>query len=89
MENNMKFVDNPQPKLVQTQKCMCCGKILPLSNFQKAGSGYRHVCKQCYKTGDGRSIKFQDFTSRELIEELKARGYRGELKKVVEKTVKL
>lgn len=86
MENN---IETPKLKPVETQKCMCCGKVLPMSYFQRAGSGYRKVCKTCYKTGDGRSIKFKDIESRELIEELRARGYKGDLQLTVVKTVKL
>ena len=86
MENN---IETPKLKPIETQKCMQCGKTLPLSHFQRAGSGYRKVCKTCYKTGDGRSIKFKDVQSRELIEELRARGYKGDLQLTVVKTVKL
>ena len=86
MENN---TETPKPKPIETQQCMCCGKVLPISNFQRAGQGYRHVCRTCYKTGDGRSIKFKDVESRELIEELRARGYKGDLQLTVTKTIKL
>ena len=86
MENN---VETTTLKPVATQKCNCCGKVLPMTQFQRAGSGYRHVCKTCYKTGDGRSIKFKDIESRELIEELKARGYTGDLEFHLVKTINL
>lgn len=86
MESN---TENLKLKPVETQKCNCCGKVLPMTQFQRAGSGYRKVCKTCYKTGDGRSIKFKDIESRELIEELKARGYKGDLQLTVVKNVKL
>ena len=46
----------------ETKVCIKCGKSLPLSNFDKKGSGYRHTCKQCLKLENGYSDKFKDFT---------------------------
>ena len=73
----------------ETKVCIKCGKSLPLSNFDKKGSGYRHTCKQCLKLENGYSDKFKDFTSRELIDELKLRGYEGQLTKKIVETIKL
>lgn len=38
---------------------------------------------------NGISKKLKDFTSDELIEELRSRGYKGELKHITVKTFKL
>lgn len=72
-----------------TKKCPCCGKELPLSHFGKYASGYRKICNDCRRRESGATDKFKDFTSRELIDELKARGYEGELRKKIIETVKL
>jgi hypothetical protein len=72
-----------------TKKCECCGQELPLSHFQKYASGYRKICNACRRRESGATDKFKDFTSRELIDELKARGYEGQLTKKVIETVKL
>ena len=72
-----------------TKKCKRCGKELPLSHFSKRGTGYRNICMKCEKRETGATDKFKDFTSRELIDELKARGYEGQLTKKIVETVKL
>lgn len=72
-----------------TKKCECCGQELPLSHFQKYASGYRKICNACRRRESGATDKFKDFTSRELIDELKARGYEGQLTKKVVETIKL
>lgn len=64
------------------KKCKCCGKELPITYFNKRGSGYRNICMSCERDKTGVSDKFKDFTSRELIEELRSRGYKGTLKYV-------
>ena len=73
----------------ETKKCKCCGKDLPLTHFQKRGIGYRNICNDCLKRESGAKDKFKDFSSRELIDELKARGYEGQLTKKVIETIKL
>lgn len=55
---------------------------MPITNFKKQGSGYRNICISCERDKTGVSDKFKDFTSRELIEELRSRGFKGILKKV-------
>ena len=44
---------------------------------------------KCEKREAGATDKFKDFTSRELIDELKARGYEGTITKKVVETIKL
>ena len=71
----------------ETKVCKCCGKEKPLSEFHKKGSGYRTICKMCQAGESGASEKFKEFTSRELWEELKRRGYIGPIKKQVVETL--
>lgn len=71
------------------KKCKCCGKELPLSHFQKRGTGYRNICNDCRRREAGATDKFKDFTSRELINELISRGYEGTITKKVVETIKL
>ena len=73
----------------ELKKCVICGKELPLSHFAKYASGYRKACNDCRRKESGATEKFKDFTSRELLEELKARGYEGTLVKKVVETIKL
>ena len=73
----------------ETKKCKCCGKDLPLTHFCKKGTGYRNICNACLRIESGATDKFKDFTSRELIDELKSRGYEGQLTKKVVETFKL
>ena len=73
----------------ETKVCKCCGKELPLSHFGKRGTGYRNICNDCLKRESGATDKFKEFTSRELIDELKARGYEGTIQKKVIETIKL
>ena len=73
----------------ETKKCSCCGKELPLSHFGKYASGYRKICNECRRRESGATEKFKDFTSREFIDELKARGYEGRLTKKIVETINL
>lgn len=73
----------------KTKKCSCCGKTLPIEDFETYGKGHRSICRTCRRLESGATEKFKDFTSRELINELISRGYRGNLKKVVVEEVKL
>lgn len=73
----------------QTKVCKCCGKEKPISEFSRKGNGYRSICKMCERHESGASEKFKDFTSRELIEELRNRGYKGTLKKEIVEEIKL
>lgn len=80
---------------METKKCARCGSVLPLSEFYK-GDAY---CKECKKAKNKEYYKkkssmsqqgnpaLKGFTPRELIEELRFRGYRGEL--IFEQKVKI
>ena len=74
----------------QEKKCSRCGRILPLSEFYKktrAKDGHQAYCKKCQaeqnkqKSARKRTSNslLADFTPRQLIEELRARGYKGTL----------
>lgn len=79
MENNSPITT----PIEETQKCMVCGKILPVSKFERyTKRGYHTARKACEDKEYSQDEKFKDFTSRELILELRARGYRGKLQKV-------
>jgi len=73
---------------IPLKKCNKCGKMLPLDHFAKYGHGHRAPCELCRRESAGISEKFKDFTSRELLDELKSRGYKGKLTRVItEETV--
>jgi len=74
-------------KTTETKVCKCCGKTKPLTEFHKKGTGYRSICKLCQAGESGATEKFKSFTSRELWEELKRRGYIGPIKKEVIETL--
>ena len=79
MENN-----SPTTTPVEdTRKCRVCGKILPVSKFERYNKrGYHTARKACEDKEYSQDEKLKGFTSRELILELRARGYRGKLQKV-------
>lgn len=69
---------------IKTKKCVKCGLELPLSEFVKSAKtkdGYQHVCKKCRANkryaSQGRDERLADFTPRQLMKELKMRGYEG------------
>ena len=81
-----------------TQKCKCCGRELPTSEFSKNRFGYISVCKECVKEHhragrkksneiddilrqleDAKKMRLESFTPRELMIELKRRGFEGTL----------
>lgn len=77
-----------------TKTCSHCHRELPLEMFYKMASskdGLQHQCKECQKENSRNSTRkksspggvnplLADYTPRELMLELKARGYTGELK---------
>ena len=72
-----------------TKLCIKCGRELPLDNFRKvfkSPDGHAHHCKACAQKDraskpknpmGGGNPELAPFKSRELIEELRARGYKG------------
>lgn len=86
---------------IKTKRCPKCGRELPLSEFyvkKGAADGLQAWCKECQKTASHNRFaskahckccnpELGRFTPRQLIEELRARGYTGELKYV--QTIKI
>lgn len=77
---------------VRTKKCSKCGRELPSSEFyvkNSAADGLQAWCKECQKervrtnyTNNHCNPDLAQFTPRQLIEELKNRGYTAELQYV-------
>lgn len=71
------------------KRCGKCGKDLPESEFyrkEKSPDGLQSHCKTCQsmsnrkmKKNGGGNPDLSSFTPRQLIEELRARGYKGKL----------
>lgn len=87
-------LNNAAPAIAtQVKKCSKCGRELPVSEFyanKTNKDGYQSYCKECAaaankqrKSGGVAKVylneKLKDFTPRELIAELRTRGYTGEL----------
>ncbi|MCI6932276.1 MAG: hypothetical protein MR765_03985 [Tenericutes bacterium] len=75
----------------KTYKCSKCGAYLPLKMFHVYADGtrFRHICKRCLGEECYKDERFANFTSRDMILELRARGYIGKLqfKKVITEDV--
>ncbi len=81
---------------IKTKRCLKCGRELPASEFyvkKRAADGLQAWCKECQKTASHNKFAYkahckccnpelERFTPRQLIEELKNRGYTGELQYV-------
>lgn len=78
---------------IQTKTCTVCGKTLPITDFYRKSSspdGYYCACKECQtaqikksrmtKDSKEKDSILSEFSPKELIDELKSRGYYGELK---------
>ena len=78
MENKVDTSQTSSP-VKEMRKCKCCGKVLPIDEFTVSGRGYRKICKHCEHKEYFTSDKFKEFSSRDLILELRARGYIGKL----------
>jgi superfamily II helicase len=76
---------------METKICRICVEEKPITDFAKNNQykdGYDTRCKACVtayhktlkrKTKAGSNPALADFTPRELIEELRTRGYKGTL----------
>lgn len=74
--------------VVNTRKCRICGQVLHISQFEKYGNkGYHTACKACEGKEIGENEALKDFTSAELIQELRVRGYKGKLQQVIVKDI--
>lgn len=92
MENNKDYsniVLAVEETTTEKKICKCCGKELPITMFNKKGIGHRSICISCERGESGASEKFKDFTARELMEELRSRGFKGVLKRVKVEEVKI
>lgn len=77
---------------METKVCKVCGQELPLSEFRRLPFTTNCIatCKKCVsekikktklfkETTGSTNTELAKFTPRELIEELKSRGYKGKL----------
>ena len=90
MENKINYNNEVLAVEETTQQkkvCKCCGKELPITMFNKRGPGYRNICISCERGESGASEKFKQFTSRELMEELRSRGFKGTFKRMKVETI--
>lgn len=71
----------------EMRKCAQCGAVLPVSYFSSYGKRIKTICKSCEGLDVPCDDRLKDFESRELILELRARGYKGELTKTITKKV--
>lgn len=75
-----------------TKVCKVCGNEYPIEYFNKSsiGNGHVSVCKNCDKRNNRSGVPglnakstenspLKNFTPRQLMDELHARGYRGTL----------
>lgn len=85
---------------METKVCKVCGQELPLSEFRKSPFAVNGIatCNKCMsdkikktklfnRTGSNSNSELAKFTPRELIGELKSRGYKGKL--YVTRTIEL
>jgi len=76
-------------EIVNVRQCKCCGETKPINEFLRNRFGITYVCKECAKSSRHRKVidavnaakqkRVQQFTDRELMEELARRGYSGKL----------
>jgi len=65
-----------------TKICKVCKRTLPLAAFKKnakSKDGYAYVCKSCSSGKLSTNPVLAEFSPKQLLEELAARGYHGTL----------
>lgn len=74
------------------KKCVYCGNLFTLEHFRRtrlSADGHANICMECARkrrgekkalASGGGNPELAKFQPRELIEELRARGYTGTLK---------
>lgn len=91
---------------METKKCKCCGRELPVSEFGKSPLGVYNTCKECVKKNqsdakigkknvlqmekeleNAKVMRLSEFSPRELMGELKRRGYKGKITYVETHTI--
>lgn len=83
---------------METKICSKCRKELPVTEFHKKTSskdGLQYICKSCVIASRNeqkeilKKSRLEDFTPRELILELKRRGYRGVVTYIEERKINI
>ena len=89
-QNNVQQQEDVEAiEIPKLRRCKICKQDLPIDRFSIYGTGHRHICKSCEKGIKNPSEKFKDITSKELIDELRRRGYKGKLTYVEVTEVKI
>ncbi len=80
----------------KTKVCTHCGRELPVEAFSKrnaSADGLQLWCRECYSRHNKNNLPkrrgIYKFTSSDLIDELKSRGYTGTLRLRKENTIEV
>lgn len=89
MSTKLKQRKDMENQEIKTKRCSKCGRELPLNEFYlnwAAADGLQSQCKECQRErvrikhiNKNCNPDLAQFTPRQLIEELKNRGYTGEI----------
>lgn len=79
-------MDNNAP-VAGYRKCRSCGRILPIDNFnlnERCRGGHEPRCKECKAehkayTKSSADVSLSDLPYEILVEELRRRGFRGQI----------